>query len=238
MSSFHSAMDILGLLSRERPLLRVGEVCRDLGIPKSSASRLLREMEAARLLQRAEAGGYMAGPRTLALANLYLERWGLLDQADAAIGELVATFRFTGFASALDGSDIVLLRVRQGNYPLRYVREIGTRLPAWSTAMGKVLLARLGDDAALARLQAVPDLDAETLIAALRSARAKGFVSSESALTPGATTIAAAVPDPVTSEALAIGLAFPDSAANPALRAKMQAAVMEAAERLTCSGMR
>jgi DNA-binding IclR family transcriptional regulator len=230
MSSFDTAMQILGLLGRERPLLRVSEVCRELAIPKSSVSRLLRAMEEARLLQRAETGGYVTGPRTLALANLYLERWGLLDRADAALGELVSTFGFTGFASALDGSDIVLLRVRQGSYPLRYVREIGTRLPAWSTAMGMVLLAQLSDHAALTRLQAVPDLDRETLLAGLLAARTGGFVMAGSALTPGATTIAAAVHDPASGEALAIGLAFPDSATDPALRGRMQGSVMDAAE--------
>jgi DNA-binding IclR family transcriptional regulator len=235
MSSFDTAMQILGLLGRERPLLRVGEVCRDLAIPKSSVSRLLRAMEEARLLQRAEAGGYVTGPRALALANLYLERWGLLDRADAALGELVSTFGFTGFASALDGSDIVLLRVRQGSYPLRYVREIGTRLPAWSTAMGMVLLAQLSDPAALARLKAAPDLDREALLATLQTVRTRGFVTAGSALTPGATTTAAAVRDPVSGEALAIGLAFPDSAVDPGLRGRMQDLVKETAERLRCA---
>ena len=165
MSSFDSAMQILGLLSRDRPLLRVGEVCRDLALPKSSVSRLLRAMEAARLLQKADGGGYLAGPRTLALASLYLERWALLDRADAVLRDLASKFGFTGFASTLDGSEIVLLRVRQGSYPLRYVRDIGTRLPAWSTAMGRVLLARFSDDAALALLQSTPDFDRNAFLA-------------------------------------------------------------------------
>jgi DNA-binding IclR family transcriptional regulator len=36
MSSAENALKILSLLGPERPVLRVGEVCRELGIPKSS----------------------------------------------------------------------------------------------------------------------------------------------------------------------------------------------------------
>ncbi len=230
-------MQILGLLGRDRLLLRVGEVCRDLALPKSSMSRLLRAMEEARLLQHADGGGYVAGPRTVTLAALYLDRWPLLDRAEAVLAELVATFGFTGFLSVLDGADIVLLRVRQGSYPLRYVRDVGTRLPAWQTAMGKVLLAQLSDKAVLARLAGRPDLAQAALLAELASARRRQFVLSGSMLTPGATTVAAAVAVPDQNQALALGLAFPDAAVSPTLRRRIQSAVLAQAEDLTRQAM-
>lgn len=87
----------------------------------------------------------------------------------------------------------------------------------------------------LAFLDGAAGPDREVLLDALRTARIKGFVMAASVLTPGATTIVAAVPDPAKGEALAIGLAFPDSTVTPALRRTMQAAVVKAAERLRCT---
>lgn len=226
MSSFDSAMQILGLLGRDRKVLRVGEVGRELAMPKSSVSRLLRAMEEAGLLQR-DGGGYAAGPRSLTLASLYLERWTLLDQVDPVLEQLVDRFGFTGFVSKLDGSDIVLLRVRQGSYPLRYVREIGTRLPAWQTAMGQVLLARLSDAARTLRLEGCGEIDQAKLSEAIAQARATGSITARSTFTLGATTIATAVGAAVPEGGLALGIAFPDSAADAPLRRQIRDAMLQ-----------
>jgi DNA-binding IclR family transcriptional regulator len=229
MSSLENALRILDLLADDRPVLRVSEVCRDLALPKSSASRLLRVLGEAGLLERGSDGGYAAGPRGLKLAEFYLGRRRLPPAVDEALDALVEGFGFTGFASVLVGRQIVLLRVRQGSYPLRYVREIGTRLAAWRTAMGRALLARLPDADVRARLDSVSDLDPERLLLELAEIRQRGIVVSQSAFTPGATTIAAAFD---AEEPVAIAIAYPDSAANPELRQRMEAAVLARAREM------
>src|ERR1700761_5990487 len=117
MSSLESALQILDLLGPDRPVLRVGEVCRLLDIPKSSVSRLLRTLADAEMLDRAEDGGYRAGPGSARLATLYHARHGMREAVTAALDGLVERFGFTGFVSALAGSSIVLLHVRQGSHP-------------------------------------------------------------------------------------------------------------------------
>ena len=226
MSSLESALQILDLLAPGRRSLRVSEVCRRLDMPKSSVSRLLRALAESGLLERAEDGGYDVGPRAVRLAALYDGRHGMREAVVRALDRLVEEFGFTGFVSALSGSAIVLLHVREGTHPLRYVREAGTRLPAWKTAMGHVLLARLSEAAVANRMRDAPDVDLARLQRELAAVRRRGFVLAGSVLTQGATTIAAAITDPASREPIALALAYPDSAADSNCREAMTAAIL------------
>src|SRR5690349_4827759 len=119
MSSLDKGLRVLGLLNKRRPVLRVGEVCRALDIPKSSASRLLRAMADHGMLSPERQGaGYVVGPRAFELAGLYLSCNSLLDQVDAAVERLVGEFGFVGYICKLDADDLLILRRRHGHYPL------------------------------------------------------------------------------------------------------------------------
>ncbi len=233
MSSLGNALDVLGLLGRDQPVLRVGEVGRQVGLPKSSVSRLLQAMSRAALLERdADGKGYVAGPFAVRLAELYLARHSLLELIDGALGRLIGAFGFTGYAASLSEAEIVLLRVVQGSYPLRHVREIGARLPAVSTVMGRALLARLPDAEALRLLSAQAvggagapaDGQCQDLPAELAEIRRRRVLVAPSVLTPGITTIGGALRR-AGEGPLALALAFPDQVADAPLRAAIIAAV-------------
>ncbi len=102
MSSLENGLAIIGLLNAGHPVLRVGEVCRKLDMPKSSVSRLLRTMSEFGLLEReANDVGYVVGPRALLLGKLYTSRHGMLALAGGMLDELIAEFGFTGYVSVL-----------------------------------------------------------------------------------------------------------------------------------------
>jgi DNA-binding IclR family transcriptional regulator len=229
MSSLTNGLAILGLLRQDRAVLRVGEVCRDLGIPKASASRLLRTLADAGLLEREPSGpGYAVGPLALLLGGLFLSRHSLIGLLDEALDALVAEFGFTGYISTLSGRDIVLLRVKQGSYPLRHVRAIGSTLPSWRTTMGRALLSRLDNDAIQQRLSslvATEAFDLDAFLPTLAAMRRRGIATGGSVLTPGITTLATALLEPASSDLMALALAFPDSAADADLRRRMTTAL-------------
>lgn len=156
----------------------------------------------------------------------------MLQAVEAALAELIKAFGFTGFASVLSGREIVLLRVLQGSHPLRYVRDVGTRLPASRTAMGHVLLARLDNDEVATRFRGAADVDLARLQADLAATRRRGFVLAGSVLTPGVTTIAAALADPVSGEPIALALAYPDSAVDAVLKALITRTLLAHSRRL------
>jgi DNA-binding IclR family transcriptional regulator len=235
MSSLDKGLRILGLLSKQRPVLRVGEVCRALEMPKSSASRLLRTMAQHGLLtQEKPDQGYVAGPRSFEIAGLYLGRHTLLDRLDEVIDHLVAEFGFVGYLCALEGPDLVILRRRHGHYPLRLVRDVGQRVPAFQTAAGRVLLAYTPDDYVRDVLSRDPDWGKRQALAMteIRQIRSTGMVTAGSSVTPGVAATAAAVRDAASGETLAFSVSFPLAATDDAVRDRIAARMRVEAHRL------
>jgi DNA-binding IclR family transcriptional regulator len=227
-------MRVLRLVDQSRPVLRVGEVSRELGLQKSTVSRLLRTMSEHELIERQRDGqGYVAGRRTLVLANLYLSAHTLLDLVGTAVDALVEEFEFVGYAGALSGSDIVVLRLTHGRYPLRLVREVGTRVPAWPTAIGQALLARKPDAEVSSLIKAQDGASDRTAVQAkLDAIRQTGVTSLVSAIVPGIAAMGAAVSDPGRNEALGFALSYPVSATDEEMRELMARRVREEAQRI------
>jgi DNA-binding IclR family transcriptional regulator len=176
MNSLEAAMRVLKLLDKRRPVLRVGEISRALSLQKSTVSRLLRTLSEHEFLEREKEGpGYTVGRRSLVLSDLYLAAHSLLDRVDATIDVLVEEFGFVGYAGVLSGADIVVLRLKSGRYPLRFVQDVGQRVPAERTAIGRALLARQPDKARGNRA---------ALVEELAKIRRDGWAAIESAIIP------------------------------------------------------
>ena len=115
MSSLTTAIDILHRFSLERPEIRVSDIARGLEIPKSTVSRLLKEMVRHGLVEQdPNTRRYRPGPLAFRLGSLYQAHFKILDLVEAAVERLVGQFGLTGYIGVLDGADVVILRVRQG----------------------------------------------------------------------------------------------------------------------------
>lgn len=240
MSSLESAIRILHCLSPETPRLRVSELSDRLKMPKSTVSRLLKTLSEGGVLDRDDdTKEYVAGPVTLQLGGLYMAKHDLLDMVDDAVRRLVDQFGFTGYVAVLDRAEAVILRCRQGGYPLKFVIEVGTRQPAAEAALGIGLLAQL-DQAALTRALSAPRADtythppAETTLAQIEEFRRKGWVEVPCISVPEITAIGSAV-EVAGGKHPAIGfsISFPDSAVDNALRAEIAAEVGATARQLS-----
>jgi len=232
MSSLDTAMGMLKLIGKERPVLRVGEISRELKMQKSTASRLLRKLADHGLLAREMEGyGYVAGQLGLILADLYLSGQTLLKMVDGAIKVLVQEFGFVGYAAALSGNEVVILRMLHGRYPLRLVREVGTRQGVWSASIGRALLARRSDAEAWTILKSPggPRISRGEAVAELARIRANGTAATDSAVVPNISAIGASVGDPDRNEALGFALSFPMTATDEAMRRRMTARIYEEA---------
>jgi DNA-binding IclR family transcriptional regulator len=235
MSSLDTAMRMLKLIGKERPVLRVGEISRELKMQKSTASRLLRKLADHDLLAREiEGQGYVAGRRGLILADLYLSEQTLLKMVDRAIQILVDEFSFVGYAAALSGNEVVILRLRLGRYPLRLVREVGTHQAVWSASIGRALLARKSDAEAWAILRSSggPRVPRAEALAELARIRTTGTAATNGAMVPNIAAIGAAVGDPDRGDALGFALSFPMTATDEAMRRRMTARVYAEAMRI------
>ena len=145
MGALENGLRILSALDRGQTRLAVSDLARRLGLPKSGVSRTLRQLADAGFVERDPDGRhYRPGYELFRLGALYKSGELPVDLADRGVSALVERFPATGYVAALAGADAVILRLREGTHPLRYVLAEGTRLPACLTAIGKAMLSRLG----------------------------------------------------------------------------------------------
>lgn len=216
MSSVLKAVKVLRCLSSEATRLTVTEVSRRLDLPKSSVSRLMREMMDCGLLQRDDRiGAYSPGVLLFQLGNLYRQHFNLFDLIDETVKRLVAETGHTGYIGVLQEGDLVALRSFQGRHPVRYVMEAGQRGPAYGISLGKALLARKPDDELRAlyseRLDPVvsnaPER-LEDLLAEIAVIRERGWATANSRLLPGVRSIGVAVGGADQDQAVGFSLSY------------------------------
>jgi DNA-binding IclR family transcriptional regulator len=83
MNSLENGLAIPDLLVSDRPVLRVGGVCRRLAMPQSSVSRLMKSLCRFSLIERISDDAYsVVRPRALGLAAACSGSHRLVDDAD------------------------------------------------------------------------------------------------------------------------------------------------------------
>ncbi len=192
--SAERVLDILELLTATNEGLSRSEISERLGIPKSSASILLRSLLERRYLQEDESSRKLRlGVRTFETGSAFLRQVSLRDSARAVLDGLVRELGETCHLAVLDGPDVVYLeKVDPPHTAVQLVTFVGSRLPAAWTAVGRAQLAFLDEADVLARY---PD-DARA-VAAIRACRAdvrkRGFARESGETTPGVACVAAPV---------------------------------------------
>jgi IclR family transcriptional regulator, KDG regulon repressor len=136
------AFAILEEVARSSRGLRLPEMTRRLGLPKSSTHSLLVALERRRYLQRnAATGRYQFGPGIFTLANAGLKGMGLRELSYPI---LAALWRRTGLnvqMAIMDGDHAVLIEQIAGMGESVQRFWLGERLELHCTALGKTLAA-------------------------------------------------------------------------------------------------
>jgi IclR family transcriptional regulator, KDG regulon repressor len=224
MSILQGTADVLRLISRLQRGVTMSDVVEHLGLPKSTASRMLKQLGEYGFLERdPQTLAYKPGLLLLEVAHLVHRTSSLSAHIEAALAELCQATGHTGYLSVLDGRDVLVLRVVPGTHALRLMTNPGTRSPAWATSTGRALLARL-DDAALERdfstnLEAGSAASPKTfpaLLAQIELIRRRHWAVAVDEAVPGVGSVSCAVCDPQTGESAAFCLTFPLGMANAA----------------------
>lgn len=146
MKSLRTAIRALQLFSDDTPELSVSHVSRSLQVPMSSASRMLATLRDEGLLEQLPGSKtYKPGLLAFRLGSMYGAAGSIQDIIRPAMLDLVHKLKHSCWLATLNGTSIVVLDNVHGGYPIRFVVEPGSQLPAHTTAAGKALLARLSD---------------------------------------------------------------------------------------------
>jgi IclR family transcriptional regulator, pca regulon regulatory protein len=186
------------------PAMTLSDVARKTGLSRGTARRLLLT-----LVELGYAGfdgkNFSLRPRVLNLGFSYLNSQTLWQLAQPYMVELVEQVHESCSISVLDGTDIVYVaRVPTAARIMSINLGIGTRLPAFATSMGRVLLAGLPVEEIerlLAEVLPLPRHTSKTitepkeLLREIEQVRRQGWALVDQELEQGLRSVAAPVVD-------------------------------------------
>lgn len=142
IDSVEKAFRLLQVFSADTPRLTVAEAARRTDLSRATARRLLLTFE--RLgFARTDGRSFELTSRVLRLGHGYLSSLPLWESALPHMRELADSLVEACSLAALDGSDIVYLARVPSVRSMSMTLNVGSRLPAHATSMGRVLLAGL-----------------------------------------------------------------------------------------------
>jgi len=127
--------------------LGVTELSKRLKLHKNNVFRLLATLESRGYIEQNKATeNYRLGLKSLELGQTFIKKMGLLHQARPVLEELVDESNETAYVAIFKDGYIVYLDVVETRLTVRVVSRVGTRLPSYCTAAGKVHLAYMSDE--------------------------------------------------------------------------------------------
>lgn len=173
---------IIQTFGQDRRQLSLSDIAKLVELPRASVRRTLHTLIH---LGFAETDGRMfrLTPRVLTLAGAYLLSNPISNILQPALERLSADLNEACSAAVLDGDDIVMIAHASPPRVLQLSGQIGLRLPAISSSLGRILLASLDDDALKTFLahskprQLTPHtiVDKDALRRAILKARGEGY---------------------------------------------------------------
>jgi IclR family pca regulon transcriptional regulator len=173
---------VIEAFNRERRQLTLSDVARVVDLPRASVRRTLATLVR---LGYAETDDrlFRLTPRILGLAGAYLSSNAISGILQPAVERLSEDVGEACSAAVRDGDDVIMIAHATRQRLIEVSAQIGFRLPAFASSLGRVLLAAL-DDAALddflahatpRKLTPMTTVDKRTLRKAILKARADGF---------------------------------------------------------------
>ena len=244
VQSFARGLEVIRSFSAAAPRQTLTEVAGRTGLTRAGARRILLTLQT---LGYVESDGklFTLTPRILDLGFAYLSSMPMWNVAEPVMEQLVEQVKESCSAAVLEGADIVyVLRVPTRKI-MRNTLGIGSRLPAYCTSMGRMLLAGLPDEQVLALLRAQPLqartrhtlVDAVAVLAKVQQARRQGWCLVNQELEEGLVSMAAPVTDRAGRTIAAINISgqvnrTPPRQMQDAMLAPLRQAAQEISRRL------
>ncbi|MFC7406733.1 IclR family transcriptional regulator domain-containing protein [Georgenia alba] len=200
VQSLERGLAVIRAFDAEHPRLTLSDVARRTGLTRAAARRFLHTLVDIGYVD-ADGRLFTLRPRVLELGYAYLSALGLPDIARPHLERLAAVLGESASASVLDGTDITYVARVAAQRIMSVDLGVGTRLPAYATSMGRVLLAglpeaeledHLGDLAPLTRYTIT---ERSHLLAELERVREQGWSIVDEELEEGLRSMAAPVRD-------------------------------------------
>jgi IclR family pca regulon transcriptional regulator len=202
MTSLARGLIVIQAFTQQTPQMSISQLSVKTGLSRAAVRRCLYTLSKLGFAGAEDGQRYALRPRMLSLSHTYTTSSTLTTASQPILERMSLAFRESFSVATLDGDEIVY--VARTHVPSRVMAvdlHIGSRLPAYCTSMGRVLLAYLPPDQLenyLARAELTPlttrtIVSAEKLRASLRNVRRLGYALVDQELEVGLRSLAVPV---------------------------------------------
>ncbi|MEO6806893.1 MAG: IclR family transcriptional regulator C-terminal domain-containing protein [Edaphobacter sp.] len=183
MTSLARGLIVIQAFTQQSPQMTISQLSIKTGLSRAAVRRCLYTLTKLGFAGAEDGSRYSLRPRMLTLSHTYTTSNTLSTAAQPILERMSATLRESFSVATLDGEDIVYIARTQVNRVMAVDLHIGSRLPAYCTSMGRILLAWLPPEQLeqyLAKVNLIPHTTrtittVEKLRLALRNIRRNGY---------------------------------------------------------------
>jgi len=204
MTSLARGLIVIQAFSQQNPQMTISQLSVRTGLSRAAVRRCLYTLTKLGFAGAEDGSRYSLRPRLLALSHTYTASNTLTSAAQPILERMSSALRESFSVATLDGEDIVYVARTTVSRVMAVDLHIGSRLPAYCTSMGRVLLAYLPADQLeryLERVTLVPHTprtvtSAEKLRVLLRNVRRNGYALCDQEYEIGLRSLAVPVYSP------------------------------------------
>lgn len=202
VQSLDRGLAIIRAFGRDKPEQSVGDVAAATGLGRATARRLLHTLEALGYV-RGNGSTFVLTPQILALGYSDLSSHTLAKIAEPHLEALAMRTNESCSIAIIDGTDVVYVARASRKRIMSVSVSVGTRFPAWVTALGRVLMAAAADawveqylaSTPLTRYTENTVIDTSRLHDLVKATRAQGYCVVDRELEPLVRSLAVPVRD-------------------------------------------
>ena len=204
MASLARGLAVIRAFSQQRARVSIAQLSLRTGIPRAAVRRVLYTLRALGYVGSEDGRTFILHPKILALGYAYLSSTPLATSAQPLLDQVSQAIHESCSMAVLDGDDVMYVARSSSSRRIMSIDlGVGSRLPAYCTSMGRVLLAHLPSSelaAYLRRAKILPhtertELSKDKLASILEAVRANAYAVVDQELEIGLRSIAVPVAD-------------------------------------------
>jgi IclR family transcriptional regulator, pca regulon regulatory protein len=146
MTSLARGLIVIQAFTQQSPQMTISQLSVKTGLSRAAVRRCLYTLTKLGFAGAEDGTRYSLRPRMLTLSHTYTASNTLSSAAQPILERMSTALRESFSVATLDGEDIVYIARTQVSRVMAVDLHIGSRLPAYCTSMGRVLLAFLPTD--------------------------------------------------------------------------------------------
>ncbi|MDQ6433297.1 IclR family transcriptional regulator C-terminal domain-containing protein [Mesorhizobium sp. LHD-90] len=202
VGSLEKGLGVIEILAAHPAGLTLTDTAERAGLTRAGARRLLLTLVAAGYAGQ-DGRVFALSPKLLSLSRAWLEGTSLWSFAEPFMREVAAAMNESCSAAVLSGHDVVYVARIPGARIMRVALQVGTRLPAYCTSMGRVLMSGMTQEQLADFLGSVEliahtpktVIDGSEIARRVRQAAEQGFAVVDEELEIGLRSIAVPIRD-------------------------------------------